>query len=94
MRNSSLTPQRSFGLRIRELRAAAPLTQEELAEATGLFRTYISRVEAGLANPTLGVIHQFARALDVEVAELFVPPKGVAPRVRSANPVSRGRVGR
>ena len=94
MRKSAPSPELAFGLRVRELRAVLPLTQEELAEATGLFRTYISRVEAGLANPTLRVIHKFAQALEVDVAALFEPATGVEKRVLSANPVSRGRVRR
>jgi transcriptional regulator with XRE-family HTH domain len=45
------SPQRAFGNRIRELRAAAGMTQEDLAERCGLFRTYMSRIETGKANP-------------------------------------------
>ena len=59
-----------------------------------MFRTYMSRVESGLANPTLTVIHTLAHALDVPIAELFVAPQGDVKRVRSVNPISRGRVTR
>ncbi|WP_371833108.1 helix-turn-helix domain-containing protein, partial [Limnohabitans sp.] len=37
--------QRQFGLRLKELRDAKGMTQEDLAEKAGLFRTYLSRIE-------------------------------------------------
>ena len=84
-----------LGLRIKELRSLAGVTQEEIADRSGLFRTYMSRIESGLANPTLTMLHQIASAFGIDVAQLLVPPTGAIPkRVRSANPVSRGRVRR
>ncbi|MFN8893889.1 MAG: helix-turn-helix domain-containing protein, partial [Betaproteobacteria bacterium] len=41
-----------FGSRVRQLRLAAEMTQEDLAHRCGLFRTYMSRIETGAANPT------------------------------------------
>ena len=63
------SPQRRFGTRIRELRLAAGLRQEDLAERCGLFRTYMSRIETGRANPTLTMIHALADSLGVAVTE-------------------------
>jgi transcriptional regulator with XRE-family HTH domain len=87
-------PRRLLGLRIKELRALRGLTQEEAADCIGVFRTYMSRMESGQANPTLTMLHQIAAALGVEVAELLTAPTGPAPpRVTSVRPkVSRGRV--
>jgi transcriptional regulator with XRE-family HTH domain len=89
--NSS--PQLIFGLRIRALRAAAGLTQEDLAARCGLFRTYMSRIETGAANPTLTMIHALAQSLGVEVCDLF---KDGEVRIRSQKVIkmSRGRVSR
>jgi transcriptional regulator with XRE-family HTH domain len=85
-----------FGMKVKELRAEAGLTQEELAERVGVFRTYMSRIETGEANPTLTAIHAVAGALSVEVQRLFEPltasPKAV--RTRAKRPASRGRVER
>lgn len=82
-----------FGLRVKELRALQGMTQEELAEACGLFRTYLSRIESGRANPTLTVLLGLARALTVEPSDLLRPPvKKAAKRVLSKQPLSRGRV--
>ena len=85
-----------FGRRVKELRADAAVTQEELAERVGVFRTYMSRIETGEANPTLTVIHAVADALGVPVARLFEPSTAPAQagRTRSKLPVSRGRVER
>ena len=38
---------KEFGLRIRQLRLASGLSQEELAEQTGFHRTYIGMIERG-----------------------------------------------
>lgn len=63
--------QVSFGSRVRQLRLAAELTQEDLAHRCGLFRTYMSRIETGNANPTLTMIHALASSLRVPVTSLF-----------------------
>ena len=69
--------------------------QEELADRCGMFRTYMSRIESGLANPTLTMLHALAKGLDVDIQELFVQVQTPPPvRVRAAQPVSRGRVQR
>ena len=86
-----------FGQRIRELRAEREVTQEELAERVGIFRTYMSRIETGVANPTLTLVQALADALKVPVATLFeVSAKGsaktVPARTRSRQTTSRGRV--
>jgi transcriptional regulator with XRE-family HTH domain len=84
-----------FGLRIKELRDDRGLTQEDLADLVGLFRTYMSRIETGAANPTFDVILALATALKVHVCALFEPPSITsARRTRAAVPTSRGRVRR
>jgi transcriptional regulator with XRE-family HTH domain len=60
-----------FGDRVRELRLAAGLSQEALAEASGLHRTYVSSLERGQRNVGLDNIHALAAALGVEPARLF-----------------------
>ena len=86
------SPQRRFGSRIRELRLAAGLRQEDLAERCGLFRTYMSRVETGRANPTLTMIHALADSLGVAVTELFVAAPSLAKTAAVLPRPSRGRV--
>ena len=56
-----------FGLRIKELRVRAHISQEELS----LSKNYISDVERGTRNISLKAISKLADGLKVEVKELF-----------------------
>jgi transcriptional regulator with XRE-family HTH domain len=47
------------------------MTQEELADASGLDRSYIGSVERGERNVSLINIGKIARALAVPVREIF-----------------------
>jgi transcriptional regulator with XRE-family HTH domain len=88
-----LGPKRAFGLRLKQLRDEAGLSQEDLADAAGLFRTYMSRIETGLANPTLTVICALSEALNIGPYELLIPPDDRLPkRTKSKAAISRGRV--
>ena len=62
--------QRRFGRVVRRRRNAVGLSQEALAEAAGLHRTYISLLERGLREPQLGTIRALARGLDTTMASL------------------------
>jgi len=64
--------QRVLGSKIRALRLRAGITQAALSERSGLFRTHLSRIECGTANPTLTAIVAIARALEVEPAVLLI----------------------
>jgi len=55
------------------LRKAAGLTQEQLAERSGLSQQYISRLEGGHRNPTVVTLHELAEALGVSHVELVRP---------------------
>ncbi len=62
----------SFGRVLFEARKAVPgLSQEKLAEAAGLERAYISRLERGRALPTLTVLFLLAPRLELSVADLM-----------------------
>ncbi|OYU28028.1 MAG: hypothetical protein CFE41_08550 [Burkholderiales bacterium PBB2] len=68
------------------------MTQEELADSTGFFRTYMSRLETGAANPTFDALLVLASALGVTPAALFEQPTEDSPkRAQSAPGSSRGR---
>ena len=60
------------GLQVKHLRLKADLTQEELATRCGIFRTYLSRIENGTANPTLVVLVALADCLGVAPHELLL----------------------
>jgi transcriptional regulator with XRE-family HTH domain len=59
-----------FGLRLKTLRKAKGLSQEELAERSGLNRPYISGIEKGKRNVSLEVMEKLAGALGVGLGEL------------------------
>lgn len=87
------SPRQAFGARLKQLRVEQGHTQEEFADRVGLFRTYLSRLETGVANPTLDMIHALADALQVPVTTLFEPESHPAKKlVRAAPRASRGRV--
>lgn len=60
-----------FGLRIRHLRIERKLSQEKLAELSGLHRTYIGMIERGEKNITLLNIYKLANALEINIGVLF-----------------------
>ncbi len=61
----------AFGAAIRALRTERGLTQETLAFACDLDRTYISGIERGERNPSLTNILKIAEALSTRPSELF-----------------------
>ena len=64
----------AFGAKLRQLRQASGLSQEELAARCELDRTYIGGIERGERNPSLKNIYLIAAALDVAVSDLFSGP--------------------
>lgn len=64
--------QRSFGTDIRKLRKRHGLTQEQLAERSGLSERYVSEVERGVANPRLMSLKDLASGLGVAIPDLFI----------------------
>jgi transcriptional regulator with XRE-family HTH domain len=70
MENGKLAMQ-IVGSNICRLRKGLGLTQRELSVNVGIFRTFLSRMETGNANPSLTTLVELAVALDVGVDALF-----------------------
>lgn len=60
-----------IGTRIRELRISKKMKQAELAEMIGIEPRSISRIESGYHFPKDDHLEKFAKALDVEIKDLF-----------------------
>ncbi len=70
----TLGQQLSFlGRRVNAMRKARRMTQQELGDLSGLDRTYISMVEHGRQNLTIGAVLKIAHALDVSMSDLLDP---------------------
>lgn len=60
---------------LRRLRVRKSVSQEALAVDAGVDRTYVSRLERGLENPTVALVERLALALDAEIVEFFAVPR-------------------
>ncbi|BBZ78027.1 putative transcription regulator protein [Mycolicibacterium anyangense] len=56
---------------LRAVRLERAMTLEALAELTGLTKSYLSKVERRQSVPSIAAAMKIARALDVDVAQLF-----------------------
>ena len=65
------TIEKQFGEKLRKLRLAMNLSQEELAFKTGVHRTYLGSIERGERNLSLKNIAAIAKALNITLAQLF-----------------------
>ena len=60
-----------FGKSVREHRIAAGLTQEGLADASELDRSYVGSIERGERNLSIENVCRLAAAIGVSPADLF-----------------------
>lgn len=70
---------------IRRLRSDRGWSQERLAEASGLHRTYIGAIERCERNISLDNLTRIATALDTDVATLFTRPAPANDQVREVS---------
>ena len=61
----------NFGLKIKALREQKSYSIEYLANIANIDRTYISDIEKGKRNVSLLIIEKLAKALEVNIQELF-----------------------
>lgn len=70
---------KGWGIKVRKRREALDLTQERLAQLTGLRQATISRIELGVQVPSDRLKWVIAGALGCSLDELFPWPAQVPP---------------
>ena len=84
--------------RLRNIREMKKLSQGEVAKRSGLYRSYVSRVENGHTVPTIATLEKMARAFEIPLYQLFY--EGEKPLERSVvrrganHKAERGRSGK
>ena len=72
------------GEEVRRLRQAKGWTQEQLAVYAGSSQPTVNLLEAGKRNPSASTLEKLARALEVEVVDLFPKPPTLQPSLEDA----------
>jgi transcriptional regulator with XRE-family HTH domain len=67
-----MTSRTVLGERVRELREKRGLSKVDFGERTGLFHSYISRIESGHIVPDLDILERITIALGVPMYTLFL----------------------
>ncbi len=67
VRKEPPAPGAAAGDAVSLARAAKGISQKELSELTGIDQSDISKIERGIANPSVGTLSRIARALDAEL---------------------------
>ncbi len=65
----------TIGERIARRRRSLKMSQERLAEFAGLSRDHVAKIELALRSPSLAAAISLARALDMQLSELFADQK-------------------
>ena len=73
-----LTPY--VGAAFRQFREQAGLSQEQVALAAGLDRTYVSGIERSRRNPSLRSMQRVASVLNIDLADLLLEARRLARR--------------
>jgi len=63
--------EKNFREVLKEIRKEKGLSQEKLAYACEMDRTYISMIERGVSSPTLTKLVEISRVLEVPLSEIF-----------------------
>ncbi len=61
----------TLGTNLREARRRLGLTQEQVAERSGVHSTEVSRIEGGKRDPKVSTLERLARAVEVKPGQLL-----------------------
>ncbi|MFH1834483.1 MAG: helix-turn-helix domain-containing protein, partial [bacterium] len=76
--------EESMGARIRKRRQQLGMTLHDLAEATGLTKSFVSQIERGRNSPSISTLRAIAGALEVPMFYFFQAEQTTEPVVRLA----------
>ncbi len=83
----------AIGSRIRAARQAQRMTIEQVAEATGLTKGFLSRVERDLTSPSVASLVTLCQVLSISIGDLFLAPETHLTRLHDAPRISLGGEG-
>lgn len=63
--------RQKLGKKIQKLRKVFGLSQEELADRTGISRTHMGHIEQGRKTPSLSLLEKIVKILKVKLSDLF-----------------------
>jgi transcriptional regulator with XRE-family HTH domain len=61
----------ALGTNLREARERLGLTQEQVAQRSGVHSTEVSRIEAGKRDPKVSTLERLAKAVEVKPGRLL-----------------------
>ena len=61
----------AFGTNLREARKKLGLTQEQVAQRSGVHSTEVSRIEGGKRDPKISTLERLAKAVEVQPGRLL-----------------------
>ena len=61
----------SLGSKIEILRKSRGVSQEDLAKQSEITRTYLTQIENGKVNPSIGKIKKISENLNISLCEMF-----------------------
>jgi len=67
-------PKMSIFEKIKEIRKSKGITLKEMSKKTGISVNYLSQIERGLSNPSIGIIKKISNVLDVPIMGLNDQP--------------------
>lgn len=86
-------PRVQIGARLRAARLSAKMTIETVADASGLTKGFISRLERDSASPSVASLVAVCEVIGLRVGALFDPPETAVVRAGEGRPISFGASG-
>jgi transcriptional regulator with XRE-family HTH domain len=83
----------AIGSRIRAARQGQRMTIEQVADATGLTKGFLSRVERDLTSPSVASLVTLCQVLSISIGDLFLVPETHLTRLDDAPRISLGGQG-